>query len=136
MRMFLKCFVVAGGAIYIQLLVWAQTECSIFPSFGHQCHGPEGDVWMLPFFFAVVGVPLVIGATIILLWQGLRGLTAIARWLWSSPQKIPELGSKAVTGVLGAFSTLCEVKQSVYEGRDDRSGQDKVREANAERGRL
>jgi hypothetical protein len=63
---FLKCLIVTGGICYISLVAWAQSHCSIFPSFGHQCRGGgELDIWMVPFFFAILGVPLVIASLVI-----------------------------------------------------------------------
>jgi hypothetical protein len=58
------CIALALG--WLALIVAAQQTCSILPSIGHQCHGPEGDVWMLPFFLAIIGLPAVIASIVII----------------------------------------------------------------------
>ncbi len=52
MMIFVKavCFLVA--VIFVALIALAQSGCPFMA-----CHGPEGDGWMLPFFFAPVGLP-------------------------------------------------------------------------------
>jgi hypothetical protein len=58
------CFILALG--WLALIVVSQGTCSILPSVGHQCHGPEGDVWMLPFFYGIIGLPALIASIIII----------------------------------------------------------------------
>ena len=58
------CFALALG--WLALIFIAQSTCSILPSVGHQCHGPEGDVWMLPFFYGIIGLPALIASIIII----------------------------------------------------------------------
>jgi len=58
------CFVLALS--WLALIFAAQSTCSILPSIGHQCHGPDGDVWMLPFFFGIIGLPALIGSIILI----------------------------------------------------------------------
>jgi hypothetical protein len=58
------CFALALG--WLALIFVAQSTCSILPSIGHQCHGPEGDVWMLPFFYSIVGLPALVASIIII----------------------------------------------------------------------
>jgi hypothetical protein len=58
------CFALALG--WLALIVASQSTCSILPSVGHQCHGPELDVWMLPFFFAIIGLPTLIASITII----------------------------------------------------------------------
>jgi hypothetical protein len=58
------CFALAVG--WLALIFFAQRECSILPSIGHQCHGPEGDIWMLPFFYGILGLPTLIASIIIM----------------------------------------------------------------------
>ena len=59
------CFMLAVG--WLALIVIAQQTCSILPSIGHQCHGPEGDIWMLPFFYGIIGLPALIASIIIII---------------------------------------------------------------------
>jgi hypothetical protein len=54
------CFLAAG--VFVLLITAAQQTCSLIPSIGHQCHGSDGDIWMLPFFFAPIGIPALIAA--------------------------------------------------------------------------
>jgi len=58
------CFAVALG--WLALIFAAQSTCSIVPSVGRQCHGPDGDVWMLPFFFGIIGLPALIASIILI----------------------------------------------------------------------
>jgi hypothetical protein len=58
------CIALALG--WLALIVAAQQTCSILPSIGHQCHGPEGDVWMLPFFLGIIGLPALIASIVII----------------------------------------------------------------------
>lgn len=48
--------------IWLVLIAYAQGTCSVFPSFGTQCHDERLDVWMLPFFLTVVGLPAVVAS--------------------------------------------------------------------------
>jgi hypothetical protein len=57
------CFALALG--WLALIFAAQSTCSIFPSIGHQCHGPDGDIWMLPFFYGIIGLPALIASIVI-----------------------------------------------------------------------
>jgi hypothetical protein len=61
----LKALCIALALGWLALIVAAQQTCSILPSIGHQCHGPDGDVWMLPFFLAIIGLPALIASIII-----------------------------------------------------------------------
>jgi len=58
------CFALALG--WLALIFVAQSTCSILPSTGHQCHGPEGDIWMLPFFYGIIGLPALLASLIII----------------------------------------------------------------------
>lgn len=64
------CFALALG--WLALIVLAQQTCSIFPSIGHQCHGPDGDVWMLPFFLGIIGLPALMASIIIIIVAAVR----------------------------------------------------------------
>jgi hypothetical protein len=64
------CIALALG--WLALIVAAQQTCSILPSIGHQCHGPEGDVWMLPFFLGIIGLPALIASIIIIIGAAVR----------------------------------------------------------------
>jgi hypothetical protein len=64
------CFALALG--WLALIVLAQQTCSILPSIGHQCHGPDGDVWMLPFFLGIIGLPALIASIIIVIVAAVR----------------------------------------------------------------
>jgi hypothetical protein len=64
------CLVVT--AIFVLLIVAAQLECSQFKSIGHQCAGPDGDIWMMPFFFSLIGIPALIGSIAIFIRMLLR----------------------------------------------------------------
>jgi hypothetical protein len=74
------CFLLA--ALFIFLIVYAQLNCSIFPSIGYQCHGPDLDIWMLPFFYAPLGIPTLLASIGILIvgvvrrWRRSRGKTS------------------------------------------------------------
>jgi hypothetical protein len=50
----------AVGAMFLLLVAYAQSACPL-----SRCNGENGDVWMLPFFAAPIGVPAII-LTIIL----------------------------------------------------------------------
>ena len=54
------CFIAA--TVFVLTIVSAQLTCSQIPSIGHQCHGSDGVVWVLPFFFAPIGIPALIAA--------------------------------------------------------------------------
>jgi hypothetical protein len=56
----------------IRNTVWAQFICSLIPSIGTQCRGPELDAWMVPFFLAPFGVPALISSIAILVGVGRR----------------------------------------------------------------
>lgn len=76
------CLIVA--AVFVLMIVSAQLTCSIIPSIGNQCHGPDGDVWMPPFFFAPIGIPALIGSIAIFVMAYTRsvgGLMARCRLL-------------------------------------------------------
>jgi hypothetical protein len=53
------CFLVA--ALFVGLIVLADSACPLM-----RCNGPEGDGWMLPFFFAPIGIPGFIASLIFL----------------------------------------------------------------------
>jgi hypothetical protein len=55
----------AVAALWIFLIGIAQKNCSLLPSIGNQCRGPELDVWMLPFFTAPFGGVAVLTLIII-----------------------------------------------------------------------
>jgi len=57
---------------WLILIFLAEQTCSIFSSIGHQCHGPEGDVWMLPFFYAIIGLPALIASIVIIIFAAVR----------------------------------------------------------------
>jgi hypothetical protein len=59
------CFGIALA--WLAFIVVVQQACSIIPSIGHQCNGPENDVWMGPFFYGVTGLPATIVSIIILI---------------------------------------------------------------------
>ena len=50
------------AAVFLLLIAFAQFTCSLIPGVGTQCHDPRLDVWMLPFFFAPIGIPTVIAS--------------------------------------------------------------------------
>jgi hypothetical protein len=58
----LKVLSFLAALAWFGLIVVAQQSCSIIPSVGHQCNGPEGDVWTLPFFYSVIGPPALIAS--------------------------------------------------------------------------
>lgn len=53
----LKAAVAVGAFGWLVLIGFAQWNCSIIPHVGHQCDGPDYDIWMLPFFTAIWGIP-------------------------------------------------------------------------------
>jgi hypothetical protein len=53
-------FAIFAG-LWTFLVVYAQWHCSIIPSIGKQCHGEEGDVWMVPLFTSPIGGFAVLG---------------------------------------------------------------------------
>lgn len=59
------------AALFVLTIVWAQLVCSLIPSIGRQCRGPELDTWMVPFFLAPFGVPALI-SSLALLFGGRR----------------------------------------------------------------
>jgi hypothetical protein len=68
----IKILCVMVAAIYVLLIVAAELTCSIVPSIGNQCHGPDGDVWMAPFFLAPIGIPALIGSVVIFIIMAVR----------------------------------------------------------------
>ena len=50
----------AVGAMFLLLIAYAQSACPLT-----RCSGERGDVWMLPFFAAPIGVPVIILAIIL-----------------------------------------------------------------------
>jgi hypothetical protein len=64
-------FLVVAG-LFLLTVVWAQFVCSLIPSVGTQCRGPELDAWMLPFLLAPFGVPALISSIAILVGAGRR----------------------------------------------------------------
>ena len=56
-----------AAAFYLLTVLWAELNCSLIPVIGRQCHGPERDTWMIPFFLAPIGIPALIG-TAVMLW--------------------------------------------------------------------
>jgi hypothetical protein len=58
----IKILCVIVAAIFVFMIVAAQLECSQFKSIGHQCAGSDGDIWMMPFFFSLIGIPALIGS--------------------------------------------------------------------------
>jgi hypothetical protein len=62
----LKVLCLIAAAVFVLTIVSAQLTCSPIASLGHQCHGADGDVWMLPFFFAPIGIPALIGSIAII----------------------------------------------------------------------
>jgi len=58
------CFFLALG--WLALIFFAQKTCSILPSVGHQCHGPDLDVWMLPIVCAFLGLPALAASIVII----------------------------------------------------------------------
>jgi hypothetical protein len=67
MQTLVRMLVYAAAALFVVSLIFAQQACSIFPSFGHQCNGPEGDAWMLPFILAPIGLPAMIAALVFMI---------------------------------------------------------------------
>jgi hypothetical protein len=59
---------------WLALILYAQSYCSIFKSFGNQCHDERGDIWMLPFFAAVIGLPATLISLIVILTAAVRSL--------------------------------------------------------------
>ncbi|MCW2274297.1 hypothetical protein GJ654_09605 [Rhodoblastus acidophilus] len=59
-----RLVVYAAAALFVLTLIFAQATCSPFASSSRACNGPEGDVWMLPFFLAPVGLPAVVAAIV------------------------------------------------------------------------
>jgi hypothetical protein len=57
------CFIAA--AVFVLAVVSAQLSCSQIASIGHQCGGSDGIVWVLPFFFAPIGIPALVGSIVI-----------------------------------------------------------------------
>jgi hypothetical protein len=52
-----KAGVAVGALGWLALMGFAQWNCSIIPHIGHRCDGPDYDIWMLPFFTAILGLP-------------------------------------------------------------------------------
>ena len=48
--------------VFIGLIVVAQIGCPI-----QKCTGPDGDIWMMPLFFSIAGIPaaLILAALIV-----------------------------------------------------------------------
>jgi hypothetical protein len=68
------CFTLALA--WLAVIVVAQQVCSIVPSIGHQCNGPQLDVWMGPYLAGVIGLPATI-ASIIILVAGEFGISEV-----------------------------------------------------------
>jgi len=67
-------FLIVAG-LFILTIVWAQLVCSLIPSIGTQCRGPELDAWMVPFFLAPLGVPALISSLALLIGASRRRST-------------------------------------------------------------
>ena len=67
---FLKalCFLLAG--FFVFLIALAQLSCPVL--IGTQCSMGGGDIWMLPFFYAPIGIPAVIASIVILIVRAIR----------------------------------------------------------------
>jgi hypothetical protein len=60
------CFLVA--ILWLGLIAFAQYNCSIIPSVGHECHGQgDGDIWLLPIFYGQIGLPAFIASILIII---------------------------------------------------------------------
>jgi hypothetical protein len=57
-------FGVAG--IWFYLIAYSEMNCPLLTSVGPPCSGERGDVWMLPFFGAVFGIPALILSIVII----------------------------------------------------------------------
>jgi hypothetical protein len=58
----LKCLTLLSAAVFLFVVVFAQFTCPLIAGFGTQCHDPRLDIWMLPFFFAPIGIPAVVAS--------------------------------------------------------------------------
>jgi hypothetical protein len=65
--------VYAVTAIWILLIAFAQMHCSMLPWLGTRCHDKRGDIWMLPFFSAPIGLPAFLISIVLLIVQLRRG---------------------------------------------------------------
>ncbi len=57
-----RALLVVVAAVFVALIVLAQSTCSLVPSIGTRCHDERGDIWMLPFFAAPIGIPALIAS--------------------------------------------------------------------------
>jgi lysylphosphatidylglycerol synthetase-like protein (DUF2156 family) len=60
------------AAIWLLLIAYAQMNCSQVPWLGTQCHDERGDVWMLPFFSAPIGLPAFVISVVLLIVRARR----------------------------------------------------------------
>jgi hypothetical protein len=56
--------VIIGGGWFVTLLQ-AQLTCSLIQSIGPHCTNGKGEIWMLPMFTAVIGIPALIASVVI-----------------------------------------------------------------------
>lgn len=54
----IACFFCA--ALFLAMIAMANAACPML-----RCNGPEGDGWMLPFLFAPIGIPALIGTVVL-----------------------------------------------------------------------
>jgi len=70
--------VFVAAALFIVMLVGAQSACPLL-----KCKGPDGDVWMPPFFFAPIGFPALVMSGLFVarkIWPNSRALSLAPKY--------------------------------------------------------
>jgi hypothetical protein len=66
LKTLMRILTVGVAVVYVAAVVSAQVSCPFL-----RCTGPAGDVWMLPFFLSLVGIPATVCS-----------LMFVAEWVW------------------------------------------------------
>ncbi len=83
-NVFLRICTVGVAVVYLACVVQAQVACPFLA-----CTGPTGDVWALPFFLSVVGMPATFFT-----------LMFAADWLWPKSPAVVVLRYVAIASVV------------------------------------
>lgn len=84
MNFLLKAITVAAAIAYVASVVQAQTSCPFMA-----CFGPAGDVWAVPLFLSVLGIPAVF-----------LSMMFVGNWLWPKSPAVVVLKFIAIAMVI------------------------------------
>jgi hypothetical protein len=98
-KLLVRVVTAAVAVVYLASVVQAQVAC---PFMG--CRGPGGDVWMLPLFLSLIGIPAIFSSLMFVAeWRWPRSTAVVAlRYAAIAAVVLPLVGA-AVLGVLGGL---------------------------------